>query len=346
MSKLLSVISLITWVILLSGCGGDDSGQTCTTKYRTEIITTYTSTEQSVNYSGSVLINTDSSCGEHLQLGIPKESNQLLCRDAFALGYNYNNKIADWVSYSITDISVNGYYPRSDNFVSDKDLPEYARADSDDYSNSGYDRGHLAPAATIDYSEHSMQQSFLMSNVVPQNSTLNRGLWAKIEEWVRDCAIEKQNLQIYTGTITNTNSATINDSVKVPDYLYKIIVKLESPAQSIAFLVPNEAPSSSDFKQYITNIEKIESMTNSSFLDNLSGDIASRLRNMTSEICEIDNYEGSVITTEHETIKTPYEDCSGSGTCCKVCKTGKACGDSCISKSKTCHQSSGCACNG
>ena len=346
----LSTILLIIGGLLLSGCGDSsddsDSGQVCTTKYKTEYVTHETSAEQSFTHSGNILLGTDTSCGEHLQVGTPKVSDQLLCRDAFAVGYNYSNKSADWVYYSLTDLSVNGYYPRSDYFVSDKELPEYARSIPEDYYNSGYDRGHLAPAATIDYSEKSMQQSFLMSNIIPQNSTLNRGLWAQIEGWVRDCAVEKQNLQVFTGTITNTDSPTISGDVKVPEYLYKIIVKLESPSQAIAFLVPNTAPTSSGFKEYITNIETIESLTDSSFLNNLNVDIASKLRGMTSEICEIDGYDGDIILTTTETIQTAYEDCASNGTCCKVCTTGKACGDSCISKSKTCNKTGGCACNG
>lgn len=108
-------------------------------------------------------------CGKHLDVGLPSDQpDQVLCRDGYAVGYNFQTKNADWVAYHITAESVNASYKRSNSFKEDSELPDYARSTLADYSGSGYDRGHLAPSATMDFSQDSMKQSFLMSNMSPQ----------------------------------------------------------------------------------------------------------------------------------------------------------------------------------
>ncbi|EXJ49881.1 nuclease C1, partial [Vibrio parahaemolyticus VPTS-2010_2] len=96
-------------------------------------------------------------CGQHLDKGIPSsDSDQFLCRDGYAVGYNYNTKNADWVAYHITAESVNITNKRSNAFQEDTEMPDYARSTLADYKGSGYDRGHLAPSATMDFTQESM----------------------------------------------------------------------------------------------------------------------------------------------------------------------------------------------
>ena len=81
-------------------------------------------------------------CGQHLDKGIPSSnSDQFLCRDGYAVGYNYNTKNADWVAYHITAESVNITNKRSNAFQEDTEMPDYARSTLADYKGSGYDRG-------------------------------------------------------------------------------------------------------------------------------------------------------------------------------------------------------------
>lgn len=339
----------ISLSLILTSCSGGELDN-CVTKYREETNTETVTNEQQLEYSSNFFNEDTSTCNSHLRTGTPKGSDQILCRDGFAIGYNYQYKVANWVSYKVTEESVNEYFPRSDDFQPDSEIPSIYRAQLADYKYSGYDRGHLAPAATIDFSEKSMQQSFLLSNIVPQNSSLNRGVWSSLESWVRECANEHDDLQIITGTIVNDSSATLNDNIKIPDSLYKIVVKPSSPAQSIAFLFSNNKPASSQLKDYITTIDEIERYTNLDFLDNVPVSFQNKLETFTSEVCEIANYSSEQETTITTTQTVAYEECSaptdGGQSCCRTCKTGKACGDSCINKSYTCTKPKGCACNG
>ena len=114
-------------------------------------------------------------CKDHVTLGVPGQSSQLLCREGYAAGYNYDTKVSDWVSYRMTAASAQGQVPRKDAFAEDKEVPVQYRATLADYKGSGFDRGHQAPAADMRTSATTMKQSFLLTNMTPQLPALNQG---------------------------------------------------------------------------------------------------------------------------------------------------------------------------
>ncbi|HDY7603919.1 TPA: DNA/RNA non-specific endonuclease, partial [Vibrio vulnificus] len=185
-------------------------------------------------------------------------------RDGYAVGYNYNTKNADWVAYHITAESVNASYKRSNSFKEDAELPDYARSTLADYSNSGYDRGHLAPSAAMDFSQQSMQQSFLMSNMSPQLPGFNRGGWRLLEEHVRDLANEYNELYVVTGPIYQGGENAIGNGVVIPSAFFKVIF---DPAfnDAIAFVVPHRDVSGSELANFITTIDEVERLTQLDF---------------------------------------------------------------------------------
>ena len=204
-------------------------------------------------------------CGKHLDVGLPSEQpDQVLCRDGYAVGYNFQTKNADWVAYHITAESVNASYKRSNSFKEDSDLPDYARSTLADYSGSGYDRGHLAPSATMDFSQDSMKQSFLMSNMSPQLPGFNRVGWRILEDHVRDLANEYNELYVVTGPIYQGNESTIGNNVIIPSAFYKVIL---DPAfnEAIAFIVPHRDVSSSELASFVTTIDAVEQQTGLDF---------------------------------------------------------------------------------
>ncbi|ELE7613381.1 DNA/RNA non-specific endonuclease [Vibrio vulnificus] len=204
-------------------------------------------------------------CGQHLDKGMPStQPDQVLCRDGYAVGYNYNTKNADWVAYHITAESVNASYKRSNSFKEDAELPDYARSTLADYSNSGYDRGHLAPSAAMDFSQQSMQQSFLMSNMSPQLPGFNRVGWRLLEEHVRDLANEYNELYVVTGPIYQGGENAIGNGVVIPSAFFKVIL---DPAfnDAIAFIVPHRDVSSSELANFITTIDEVERLTQLDF---------------------------------------------------------------------------------
>ncbi|MCG6301940.1 DNA/RNA non-specific endonuclease [Vibrio vulnificus] len=204
-------------------------------------------------------------CGQHLDKGMPStQPDQVLCRDGYAVGYNYNTKNADWVAYHITAESVNASYKRSNSFKEDAELPNYARSTLADYSNSGYDRGHLAPSAAMDFSQQSMQQSFLMSNMSPQLPGFNRVGWRLLEEHVRDLANEYNELYVVTGPIYQGGENAIGNGVVIPSAFFKVIL---DPAfnDAIAFVVPHRDVSGSELANFITTIDEVERLTQLDF---------------------------------------------------------------------------------
>lgn len=204
-------------------------------------------------------------CGQHLDKGIPStNSDQFLCRDGYAVGYNYDTKNADWVAYHITAESVNITNKRSNSFKEDTEMPDYARSTLADYKGSGYDRGHLAPSATMDFTRESMKQSFLMSNMSPQLPGFNRVGWRVLEEHVRDLANEYNELYVVTGPIYEGNEGTIGNGVVIPSAFYKVILD-PSFDEAIAFIVPHRDVSSSELANFITTIDEVERQTGLDF---------------------------------------------------------------------------------
>ena len=215
--------------------------------------------------SANELSAASEACGQHLVKGTPSEaSDQILCRSGYAVGYNYDTKNADWVAYHITAESVNAKFKRSNRFKADQELPEYAQSTLSDYSKSGYDRGHLAPSAAMDFSQESMQSSFLLSNMSPQLPGFNRVGWRLLEEHVRDLANEYQELYVVTGPIYEGGEATIGNGVIIPSAFYKVILD-PYYNDAIAFIVPHRDVSGSELANFVTTIDEVEQRTNLDF---------------------------------------------------------------------------------
>lgn len=182
------------------------------------------------------------SFSDNLDYGKPSENVLVIERKGYALGYNRKWKIAEWVSYRLTrDEVLSNVCERTDLFVkdpllsSDFSIPE-------DYLRSGYDRGHLAPAADMRWSEEVMAESFYMSNISPQRPQFNRGVWKHLEKWVRDMALVETNIFVVTGPIVlaNDESRTIGSNrVVVPSAFYKVVFDETPPRKMIAFIIPN-----------------------------------------------------------------------------------------------------------
>jgi endonuclease G len=104
----------------------------------------------------------------------------------YTLSYSETDKQAEWVAYYLTPASINGLQKRSSKFLPDPLLSNPLGPNS--YTKSGYDRGHLCPAADMKLNAVSMTESFYMSNMSPQVPSFNRGIWSKLEDKVRACS--------------------------------------------------------------------------------------------------------------------------------------------------------------
>jgi len=181
----------------------------------------------------------------------------------YTLSYSSNDKQAEWVAYSLTPMLINGSQKRASKFKADPLITDPVGPSS--YTKSGYDRGHLCPAADMKLSAVSMNETFYMSNMSPQAPSFNRGIWSKLEDKVRDWALQKNGVYVVTGPLLNKSCGFVARSITVPCAYYKIIFKQTSKGvEAIAFMLPN-AGSSLPLKEFVISIDELEALTGIDF---------------------------------------------------------------------------------
>ena len=176
----------------------------------------------------------------------------------YDLVYDENHEQAKWIFYKLYPSYVVKAYDRKNDFRSDP-LVVSGSADDSDYRGSGFDRGHLMPAADMVWSKEALSESFFYSNMSPQHPSFNRGIWKRLESRVRKWVTQADSLYIVTGPKLNMKLNTIgSNKVSVPEYYYKVILKFnQSQRDGIAFLMPNQA-SKSDLTDYVITIDALE----------------------------------------------------------------------------------------
>jgi endonuclease G, mitochondrial len=193
-------------------------------------------------------------------------ADTVLSYSGFDLGYNEEFEQASWVAYVLTRMEVMAdEVERTENFRSDTSIHTGSSHPSD-YRGSGFDRGHLVPAADMSWDLQAMSESFLMSNMSPQLPGFNRGIWKRLEEQVRDWAIEKESLYVITGPVLNSVDTLIGpNGVGVPAYYFKVLVDLSPPDHSfIGFLLPHERLSG-NLDRFAITVDSLESFTGYDF---------------------------------------------------------------------------------
>jgi len=187
----------------------------------------------------------------------------------YILSYNEKHEQANWVAYELTGTETKKTVERSNDFRPDKAI-RTGSATNEDYQGSGYDRGHLAPAADMGWSEKAMEESFLYSNMSPQAPSFNRGIWKRLEEQVRQWAIDNQSIYVVTGPILTDNLPTIGmNKVSVPQYYYKVILDYTKPElKGIGFILPN-ASSTLPLQSFAMSIDSVERKTGINFFSAL-----------------------------------------------------------------------------
>ena len=202
-------------------------------------------------------------------------NGHLVLHKYFTLSYSEEHEQAEWVYYSLVPSMLQGTVQRTNNFRQDPHV-KMASAHPSDYKHSGYDRGHLVPAADCRFSRDAMSESFFMSNVSPQHPSLNRGLWKQLENWVRRWAQEKAKLYIVTGAIFRDPIAKIGaNQVTVPSAYYKIIYSKKDQSM-LGFILPNKK-NEGILQSYIAKVDTIETKTQINFFSQLEDQLEESL---------------------------------------------------------------------
>ena len=206
---------------------------------------------------------------------IPAE--QIVRHLAYVLSYNEKHEQANWVFYELTDNEVLGSVKRKDQFRRDPNVKS-GSASLSDYKGSGYDRGHLAPAADMKWSSLAMSESFFMSNMSPQAPSFNRGIWKKLEAKVRKWATDNESIYIVTGGVLKGSLNTIGkNKVSVPEYYYKVILDYNEPEiKGIGFILPNKK-ANKPLNSYKVSIDDVEKFTGIDFFHLLPDSIEDKI---------------------------------------------------------------------
>ena len=226
-------------------------------------------------------------CSKHLPLGEHSsiKIDHLACHDGFALAYDNENKVPVWVAYSITADSVHGLnVKRKNNFRVDPNLSKNNQSKAADYKHSGYDRGHMAPSATIDYSRVANDDTFLYSNMAPQLAGFNRnmfgnkGVWGRLEHDIRKWVKKRHSLYVVSGTYFSGQESFVGNHVGIPSAFYKIVVDIDKN-EAIAFWLPHEEQTAAKLPSYQVTISQIENKTGVDFFTGISDQQQRSLRN-------------------------------------------------------------------
>lgn len=196
----------------------------------------------------------------------------VLKHDCITIGYDIEAKQATWVAYTLKKSDLEGEAERKNNFKIDPQLTENQSANDEDYYKSGFDRGHLAPAADMVVSQACMDQSFYYSNISPQLPVHNRGVWKRLESEVRDWAVQYDSVIVVTGAIIDKerDEKLGGSKVCIPSSFYKaLLIKKDSELFTIGFVVANES-SKEEINSFSVTIDTLEMQTGFDFFPSFS----------------------------------------------------------------------------
>jgi endonuclease G len=156
----------------------------------------------------------------------------------FTISYNKKHRLANWVKYSIKKEDLNGPGIRPKKFKADPILVKMGVTPvlHDDYTNSGFARGHLAPAEDFSRSQEAIESTFIMSNVIPQKGSINSGSWAQLERQIRTWACGEESITVITGPVLTNDLSKIHTDISIPQEFFKIVIDETPPKKAIAFV--------------------------------------------------------------------------------------------------------------
>lgn len=232
-----------------------------------------------------------SSNSVHLTMGNPSKAtsdldkldNFLMVKPQFALSYNNEKKIPNWVSWQLSKKWL-GNVRRRDNFRPDPELPPgFRRALPTEYTNSGFTRGHMAPSGDRTATRTDNDSTFLMTNIIPQTPDNNSGPWNKLEEHCRQLVKQGKELYIISGGYGQQRTIAV-DRISVPEQIWKVVVIVDNPnsgadavtqeTKIIAVDMPNRQGIGEDpWEIYRVSVDEIETATGYDLLSNVPPEI-------------------------------------------------------------------------
>ncbi len=223
---------------------------------------------------------------QNLEIPRPIAGEQIIKRKAYTVSHNQLYNLANWVSYVLTRDETVPVVNRFEGvFKPDPELP--FSPETSDYAQSGYDRGHLAPAADMEFDYSIMQESFYFSNIAPQDPAFNRGIWKRLECLQRLWAKDYDSIYIITGPVLRGKMRTIGyHNISVPRYFYKVIMRRDKNGKYVGagFVFPNR-DANSHLRDRMVSIDSVEAITGIDFFPALPDHIEAPMERVACREC-------------------------------------------------------------
>jgi len=221
--------------------------------------------------------------------GTPKStmnasSFEYLDNIGFDVGYSESRQDPVWVGYRVDARRLPGKLPRPDRFEADSRTT--ARVGHRDYSRSGYDRGHMAPnhAIATRYGRDAQNQTFLMSNIVPQKPALNRQVWRRLEELEAESWAGKfGGVWVITGPIFDDDHRFLKRNeprIEIPDAFFKIVIDeregggVTGPNPRVmAFIIPQDVSGDESLSEFLVSVDWVEQQSGLDLMSDLPDDV-------------------------------------------------------------------------
>jgi endonuclease G len=214
--KILYKITLLVLMIFFTACGGNTRGSGV-------------QIDTSSNYYNTFVSH--SVCSE------------IIDKTFFTICYDTDLKVAKSVAYTLSGDLVNELNIQNrPSFYEEPTLANTQRANFKDYINSGYDRGHLAPDASFDWSEESLASTYSLANIIPQVPKVNRELWVDVEQYARTKAVSLGKLNVINVLQYPSNPNRIgSNGIAVSTGYYKILYNEDESYEECFYYANNNA---------------------------------------------------------------------------------------------------------
>lgn len=216
----------------------------------------------------------DSTLNLELVVLPPATPNDEICYTGFTVGFNPDMHQPNYAVWTLTPERTDGPISRKGvKFAADPSVE--GSASPEDYRKSGFDRGHMVPAADMKWNAQAMTECHYMTNICPQDKSLNAGAWARVESLGRKWADKFGRVVIVAGPVlTDRLHRSIGRSnVAVPERFFKVIIAPEAnPPMGIGFIMPNGYVEGGA-QQTVTSIDQVEAVTGIDFFSALPDEI-------------------------------------------------------------------------
>ena len=204
-------------------------------------------------------------------------TGQIVHHEGYSLSYSEPHEQAEWVAYELKKEHLSNNDFKRPYFEIDTAVKTGA-ASWRNYKNSGYDKGHLCPAADRRYSKFAHDETFLTSNITPQEHQFNAGVWNSLEQQTRYWAKQYNGIFVVTGGVLKGQMKSIgNEGVSVPNQFYKIILDYNNGNPKVLSFLMKHEDSSLPLYQFVVSVDEVEALTGIDFFPELDDELEAKI---------------------------------------------------------------------